>query len=526
MALIFPLFSGRSAAAKPVDYPLVCRGGGLLKTVDAGTGNVGFEFIRGNKPAGEGLEAGACSWLDRAMYTSEPNRVSQYVGDVPGAPKPAWYDELRSSDRYWTFMVSNDGKGQLIATSARPGGVTGTTTTFKPPLEGLKTWVVSHEWHNDRWNCPDFRGGAHAGGVSSDASEVLVGYVNSYDGGSGPLPCESNSKVDYRGTIWFDLGEIFKTSPTSLIADKAILKFKKADGSVAVYDGNRKPITRVCEDRLFVSNGDPMKGFPEGTHVPEGEFIAAIDKCPAEGCSIDVTKVVNKWIAGEIERYGFVIVGEDENWLDKLIPHDSSVCETRYTDFSLTVTYQPLLLAIPPAPPKERPPRPGDPGPSLDIRKNVALASNGGTAIASSTSSPYSAAAAIDGEHRGLNWLSGGGWQGAGSTNNDSLQVDFGDFKMIDEIDVFMIQDDYASPIEPSLDTPSTSYGLTNFTVQYRNKFGVWTDVKVLGNPVIDNKKAWRQFKFTPVRTKQIRVLVTKTPDGWSRIAELEAWGY
>jgi hypothetical protein len=126
-------------AAKPVDYPLVCRGGGLLKTVDAGTGNVGFEFIRGNKPAGEGLEAGACSWLDRAMYTSEPNRVSQYVGDVPGAPKPAWYDELRSSDRYWTFMVSNDGKGQLIATSARPGGVTGTTTTFKPPLEGLKT---------------------------------------------------------------------------------------------------------------------------------------------------------------------------------------------------------------------------------------------------------------------------------------------------------------------------------------------------------------------------------------------------
>jgi hypothetical protein len=149
-----------------------------------------------------------------------------------------------------------------------------------------------------------------------------------------------------------------------------------------------------------------------------------------------------------------------------------------------------------------------------------------GPAIASSTSSPYSAAAAIDGEHRGLNWLSGGGWQGAGSTNNDSLQVDFGDFKMIDEIDVFMIQDDYASPIEPSLDTPSTSYGLTNFTVQYRNKFGVWTDVKVFGNPVIDNKKAWRQFKFTPVRTKQIRVLVTKTPDGWSRIAELEAWGY
>ena len=159
------------------------------------------------------------------------------------------------------------------------------------------------------------------------------------------------------------------------------------------------------------------------------------------------------------------------------------------------------------------------------LRTNVALASNGGTASASSTSSPFSAAAAIDGEHRGLNWLSGGGWQGAGPTNNDWLQVDFSGYKMLDEIDVFMIQDDYASPVEPTLATPANKYSLTNFRVQYWNKFGNWSDVPP-GLPVIGNSNAWKQFKFPPLRTNKIRVLVSKTPDGWSRIAEIEAWGH
>jgi hypothetical protein len=45
-----------------------------------------------------------------------------------------------------------------------------------------------------------------------------------------------------------------------------------------------------------------------------------------------------------------------------------------------------------------------------------------------------------------LTGLSGGGWQSGGPTNDDWLQVDFYGYRMIDEIDVFMIQDDYASP--------------------------------------------------------------------------------
>src|SRR5438309_3561768 len=142
MALIFSLFSGSNAARTPEDYPLVCRGGGSLVTgIAPGERNIGFTFVRGTKPAGEGLAPGECSWKDRGMYPNEPDRVSQHVEEssdslrVGGtlAPENRWYEELHSSDKYWTFMVSNNGKGQLIATSARPDAVMDVSPTAKVP---------------------------------------------------------------------------------------------------------------------------------------------------------------------------------------------------------------------------------------------------------------------------------------------------------------------------------------------------------------------------------------------------------
>src|SRR5216684_2728595 len=106
---IFQILSGSEAARTPEDYP----------------------FVRGTKPAGEGLAPGECSWVDRGMYPNEPDRVSQHVEEgsdslkVGGtlAPENRWYEELHSSDKYWIFMVSNNGRGQMIATSARPNPV-------------------------------------------------------------------------------------------------------------------------------------------------------------------------------------------------------------------------------------------------------------------------------------------------------------------------------------------------------------------------------------------------------------------
>src|SRR5882762_10997819 len=58
VALIFPLFSGSSAALTPQSYPLVCRGGGsLVRHGEVGIGlvigtppverDIGFVFTRG-----------------------------------------------------------------------------------------------------------------------------------------------------------------------------------------------------------------------------------------------------------------------------------------------------------------------------------------------------------------------------------------------------------------------------------------------------------------------------------------------
>src|SRR5204862_366912 len=58
---------------------------------------------------------------------------------------------------------------------------------------------------------------------------------------------------------------------------------------------------------------------------------------------------------------------------------------------------------------------------------NVALASNGATAIGSTTySSGYAASGAINGDRRGQNWGNGGGWNDATSnTYPDWLEIDF-----------------------------------------------------------------------------------------------------
>ena len=39
------------------------------------------------------------------------------------------------------------------------------------------------------------------------------------------------------------------------------------------------------------------------------------------------------------------------------------------------------------------------------------------------------------------------------------------------------------------------------------------------------NNKVWQKFNFTGVSTSKIRVLTNASPDGYSRLTEVEAWG-
>ena len=131
-------------------YPLTCRGGGsLVIGIAPGERNIGFVFTRGTKPAGITLAPGECSWTDRGMHADEPDRVSQHVEEGSEslkvgralAPENKWYDELHFSDKYWTFQVYNNGKGQLIARSAQPNKRMDVSPTARVPsdLEELKT---------------------------------------------------------------------------------------------------------------------------------------------------------------------------------------------------------------------------------------------------------------------------------------------------------------------------------------------------------------------------------------------------
>jgi RHS repeat-associated protein len=153
-------------------------------------------------------------------------------------------------------------------------------------------------------------------------------------------------------------------------------------------------------------------------------------------------------------------------------------------------------------------------------RTNVALASNGGTATASSTLSPYVPAYVINGSRRAINsevWL-----DSTYASFPDWVQVDFNGSKTISEIDVITQQDDPQNPIEPTLTQTFSLYGITAFDVQY------WTGsawATVPGGSVSGNNKVWRQFSFSLITTSKIRVLVNAGADNaFSRVVEVEAW--
>ena len=163
------------------------------------------------------------------------------------------------------------------------------------------------------------------------------------------------------------------------------------------------------------------------------------------------------------------------------------------------------------------------PTPPVTGRVNLALPSSGGVMTASSTySAGFGPAGANNGDRKGSAWGAGGGWNDATpNVSGDWLQADFGAAKSVGEIDLYMVQDNYANPAEPTAAMTFTQFGIADFEVQY------WTGSAwqaVPGGSVTGNNRVWRQFVFTPVTTSKIRVLVLRSADVWSRVTELEAY--
>jgi RHS repeat-associated protein len=151
--------------------------------------------------------------------------------------------------------------------------------------------------------------------------------------------------------------------------------------------------------------------------------------------------------------------------------------------------------------------------------QNVAAASSGAVATASSTFGGTAVAGnAINGDHVGSSsWWA----DNTSSAYPDWVQVDFSGSKTISEVDVFGLQQNYGSPVEPTL-TMTSTYALSNFEVQY------WTGsawATIPGASVTGNDKVWCKFTFTALATSKIRVYITNVAgDNHSQVVEIEAY--
>ena len=151
---------------------------------------------------------------------------------------------------------------------------------------------------------------------------------------------------------------------------------------------------------------------------------------------------------------------------------------------------------------------------------NVALASAGGVASASTAATGYPAAAMNNGDRTGAD-TAGGRWKDAtADAYPDWAQIRFAGARTIDRVVVYTVQDNYQQPVEPTDMMRSTLYGLSDFTVQSWNGTA-WTVVAtVTGNSLIK-----RTVLFPAVTTDRVRVQVTSARASHSRITEIEAWG-
>ena len=153
---------------------------------------------------------------------------------------------------------------------------------------------------------------------------------------------------------------------------------------------------------------------------------------------------------------------------------------------------------------------------------NVALASNGGVATASSThDGAFGADGVNDNRRSGSPWGNGGGWNdNTPWTFQDWVQISFNGRKTIDHVVVYTLQDNYQNPAEPTDTMTFSLYGITDFQVQAFDGAN-WV---TLGS-VSGNNRVKRIVSFAAYTTDRIRILVIGSKDAlWSRITEVEAW--
>jgi uncharacterized delta-60 repeat protein len=187
------------------------------------------------------------------------------------------------------------------------------------------------------------------------------------------------------------------------------------------------------------------------------------------------------------------------------LPAGTHSIRATYTgDYANAVSYSPIILQV------------VNFGPS----KNVALASNGAVASASSTySAAFPVSAINDGDRAGLNFGAGGVWKDATKTLPDWVEIGFNGAQTIDHVIVYSVQDNSTNPVQPTSGMTFTQRGVTAFDVQAWNGSAWSTLASVTGNNLVQ-----RTVSFTATQTSKIRVVINGSPSTYSFLAEVEAW--
>ncbi len=168
---------------------------------------------------------------------------------------------------------------------------------------------------------------------------------------------------------------------------------------------------------------------------------------------------------------------------------------------------------------------------------NVAASSAGAIAVGyfnngtagNEYSISYPATSTNNADRKGQGWGSGsGGWNSEVSNPlPDWLQVNFAGSKTINEIDVYTLANAFPLSTDPDGTTSASIYGVNTFQIQYDSDPSAgttWTTVP--GGSISGNTLAWRKVNFTDVSTDKIRIYITAVNGGYSRLVEVEAYGY
>jgi hypothetical protein len=105
-----------SLLAEDTHWPLRIRGSVELHT-EYNNGNLIVGFQPGRGPAGNGLQPGEASWLDRGFRPSEPHRLQQTISEDEATQLVTY---LGNPDNYVTFYTALGGDGYFAVFSSEP----------------------------------------------------------------------------------------------------------------------------------------------------------------------------------------------------------------------------------------------------------------------------------------------------------------------------------------------------------------------------------------------------------------------